>query len=351
MGINTQVRQGLIHNLDLDVTIVDVPAKIGEVHYNPGLAKDDKGNTWVSIRSCIHNPDRYEGYKHPMHYQNYLHIGKLDEKTLQITGLKEIKPAKEYEGFQWGIEDVRLFWREDGLHGIGVILPILKDGPHAQEAEILIDYTKGTYTLVRDYGRPMGTNEKNWMPPEKPARLFDFIYSPTQIVLDGQVIGEPNDLFFHNGTPLIEYEDGFLSLMHIVCAVVGEFKSRKERTYVTLAAKWDKTGRMTHHSQFFHFNVGWRQKLQETIEFASALTWTKPGEEILVGLGVKDEITGFCRIPINKFKWEEYVDTMYYNWQWVSPPNRKELPNSPTPGQASLRTAPQRQRVSSRESS
>lgn len=347
MGINTQVRQGLIHNLGIDVKILDIKPKIGEVHYNPGLARDNTGNTWISIRSCIHNPDRYEGYPHPMHYQNFLHIGKLDEKTLKVTELKEIKPEKEYTGFQWGIEDVRLFWREDGLHGIGVILPIHKYGPKANQAEILIDHKKGTYKLIKDYGNPMGTPEKNWMPPENPARLFDFVYSPTQIVLDGQVIGEPNDLFFHNGTPLIEYEDGFLSLMHIVCAVKGTFKVKKERTYVSLVAKWDKAGHLTHISQFFHFNVGWREKLQETIEFASGVLWSKTQEELLVGLGVKDEITGLCKIPISKLKWEPYEDTTYYNWQWVSPPNRQELPNSPTPGQASRRTAPQHQPVSS----
>lgn len=321
MGINTQVKEGLVHNLGLEVKIIDVPAKVGEVHYNPGMAKDPKGNIWVSIRSCIHNPDRYEGYEHPMHYQNYLHLGKLNPQTLKLSGLKLIEPEEEYKGFQWGIEDVRLFWRDDGLHGIGVILPILKDGPHAQQAEILINYEKGTYKLLKDYGRPKGTNEKNWSPPEKPARLFDFIYSPTQIVIDGVVVGPDNDLFIHNGTPLIDYEDGFLSLMHIVAAV------KRERTYVTLAARWDKAGKLTHISQLFHFNVGWREKLKETIEFASAILWSKPGEEILVGIGVKDEITGFCRIPISKFKWEEYQDTMYYNWNWDSPPNRQEIPS------------------------
>jgi hypothetical protein len=256
-----------------------------------------------------------------MHYQNYLHIGKFDPETLKITGLKEVKPAEEYPGFQWGIEDVRLFWREDGLHGIGVILPITDKGPMANQAEILINYEKGTYTLVRDYGRPMGTHEKNWSPPETPQRLFDFIYSPTQIVIDGQIVGEKNDLFLHNGTPLLEYEDGFISIIHIVVSV------KSERTYATLAAKWDKAGKMTHHSQFFHFNVGWREKLKETIEFASAALWSIPNEELLIGLGVKDELLGFSRLPLNKLNWEQYKDTFYYNWAWATPPNRKELPS------------------------
>lgn len=321
MGVNTLVKEGRINTLNTEVKIAPIKVKKGEVHYNPGLARDNNGNTWVSIRSCDRNIEKYKGFKHPMGYQNYLHIGKFNEDTFEVTNVKEVVPEKEHEGLHWGIEDIRLFWRDDGLHGIGVILPVTKDGPKANQAEILIDYNKGTYKLIKDFGRPMGTLEKNWMPPEKPARLFDFVYSPTQIVLDGQVIGPQNDLFIHNGTPLLEFEDGFISLVHIVCAV------KRERTYVTLAAKWDKSGHMTHISQMFHFNVGWREHLRETIEFASALLWSKDkvGEELIAGLGVKDELTGFCRIPVSELRWEEYKDTMYYNWSWSEDPNRVEL--------------------------
>lgn len=329
MGINTLVKNGIVKPLDSEVKIVHADTKVGEVHYNPGLARDNKGNTWVSIRSCIHNPKRFEGYKHPMHYQNYLHLGKLNEKTLEITDTKLIKPEKEYPGFQWGIEDVRLFWREDGLHGIGVILPITDKGPTANQAEILINYEKGTYKLIRDYGRPKGHMEKNWMPAETPQRLFDFIYSPTEIVIDNKIIGEPNDLFIHNGTPLIPYEDGFISLAHSVISV------KSERTYATIAVRWDLRGHATHTSQHFHFNVGWREKLKETIEFASGLLWSKGKEnkELLVGLGVKDELVGFCRIPMEFFQWEEYQDVMHYGWSWEQTPNRTEIepPKLPPP--------------------
>lgn len=334
MGINTLVKNGVAENINIPVHIEPIPDKFtGEVHYNPSMCRDNKGNIWVSVRSCIHNPKRYKGYRHPMHYQNFLHIGKLDEKTFKISGLKEVKPDKEYPGFQWGIEDVRLFWRDDGLHGIGVILPILPSGVKANQAEILIDYDKGTYSLVRDYGHPMGTMEKNWSPPETPQRFFDFIYSPTQTVVDGKIDGEPNDLFFHNGTPLLPYKDGFISLMHSVVSI------HSERTYVTFAALWNEKGRLTHTSQFFHFNVGWREKLQETIEFASGLLWTanKKDEELIVGLGVKDELVGFARLPIEKLNLREYEDTLYYGWKWKTPPNRTEI-DPPTLDPPYLRT-------------
>lgn len=323
MSVNTLVKDGLLTKLPAETKILKIDAKIGEVHYNPGLCRDPDGTLWISIRSCIHNPDRFEGYAHPNHYQNFLHVGKLDEKSLVISDLKLIEPEKEYHGFQWGIEDIRLFWREDGLHGIGVIIPIESGGYKLRQAEILINHEAGTYKLLKDLGRPFGHVEKNWAPSEHPNPNFDYIYSPTQIVKDGEVIGEDNDLFIHNGTPLIEYEDGYISIGHVVLAIL------QERTYGQIAMKWSAEGELLAHSQFFHFDVGWRENLQETIEFASGLLWSegKEGEELLIGVGIKDEITGICKLPIGKLKWEPYADTTWYAWRWDSPPNRVEIPS------------------------
>lgn len=321
MSEKTLIKDGILTDIGVDVKIVLVDAKDGQVHYNPGLARDPSGCLFVSIRSCITNQKEYKGTQHPLGYENFLHVGILNEKTLEITGIKLIKPATDIPGVQWGIEDVRLFWREDGLHGIGVILPLEEGRIKLRQAEILIDYDAGTYSLVKDLGRPFGHAEKNWMPSEHPNPYFDFIYSPTQIVKDGRVIGEPNDLFIHNGTPLIHYKDGYISVAHAITSIKGE------RTYAHLALLFDERGKLTHHSQFFHFNVGWREKLQETIEFASGLVWSdgREGEELLVGLGVKDELLGLAKIPVDKFNWEVYQDTMWYAWQWETPPNRVEL--------------------------
>lgn len=324
MSVNTLVKDGLLTYINEPVKILKIDTG-REVDYNPGLCRDPSGKLWISIRSCVHNPDRFEGWEHPVHYQNFLYLGLLNEATLEVSGLKEIKPEAEYPGFQWGIEDVRLFWREDGLHGIGVFIPVeAKSGYKLRQAEILIDYEKGSYKFIKDHGRPFGHAEKNWMPTEQPNPYFDFIYSPTQIVKDGEVIGEDNDLFIHNGTPLIPFEDGYISIGHSVCAVQGE------RTYAQIALKWSHDGELLDHSQFFHFNVGWRDHLKETIEFASGLVWSegKEGEELLVGLGVKDELVGLVKLPVSKFRWERYSDTTWYAWRWDDPDhkiNRKEI--------------------------
>ena len=320
MSINTLIKHGIIENINVPVIILPKLTD-KEVEYNPGITRDNKGTTWISLRACTTDNRALHGLQHPVHYMNYLFVGKLDEKTLKITGIKQIKQAENYNGFQWDIEDVRLFWREDGLHGIGVILPVENGDYKARQAEILINYEKGTYTLLKDHGRPKGHIEKNWSPPETVTDAFDFAYSLSEIVKDGEVIGADDHLVVHNGTKLLKYKDGYIQLAHVVCGVEGK------RTYAHVAVLRDKDGYGTHLSQLFHFNVGWREKLQETIEFASDMVWSKgkEGEELLVGLGVKDEATGIARIPVDKFRWDESVDIMWYKWRWATPPNREEL--------------------------
>jgi hypothetical protein len=154
--------------------------------------------------------------EHPHHYRNYFTRRQARRRHPRNFRTEiEIVAEEEYYGFQWGIEDVRLFWRDDGLHGIGVIIPVDEGGEYKlRQAEILIDHAAGTFKYIKDHGRPFGHAEKNWSPPESPTSAFDFIYSSSAIVKDDEVIGEEGDLFIHNGTPLIPYEGGYLSIGH-----------------------------------------------------------------------------------------------------------------------------------------
>ena len=324
MGTQTRALHGTIHEIGTPVAILPKYTD-KEVEYNPSMCRDPKGNLWISIRACTTDNRKLEGHEHPMHYMNYLYVGLLDEKTLKITKLKQIKQAQKYHGFQWDIEDVRLFWRKDGLHGIGVILPVEDGGYKARQAEILINYEKGTYTLLKDHGRPKNRIEKNWSPPESPTDKFDFAYSLTEVVKGDKIIGEDNHLSIHNGSKLLPYEDGYIQICHVVCGV------QKERTYAQIAIKRDENGIVTHISQLFHFNVGWREGLKETIEFVSDMIWTKKDQELLVGIGVKDELNGFTKVPVDLFKWNECTDVIYYKWKWDTPPNRKEIPEPSGP--------------------
>lgn len=321
MGINTLVKAGIIYKMDVPVTILDLPKHKGNFAHNPSIARDKDGKIWLSIRSNTINTKKNlgligDGPNPPRHYTNHLYVGQLDEKTLKVSNMKEIVPSSN-KPFMWGIEDVRIFWRDDELHGIGVVVNTEDRTMKVGLAEILIDHKKGVYTLIEDFGQPLGHTEKNWSPPESATRLFDFTYSPTQIYIDGRVIGHEYDGQIHGGSQLLPYKDGYISIAHEVMLVGSE------KHYVSVAILSNAQGFATHVSQLWHLDVGWRDHLKESVEFISGAVWSDGS--LLVSLGVKDVMCGVAKIPISKFNWQGIEDVHYYTLSFNEEPNKDEI--------------------------
>lgn len=269
--------------------------------HNPSICRGDNDDVWISIRKhdllplTVHldptNPNANEPSR--------LQVGKFDLETLTMIDSKIIVPEPGSPEFlvKHNTEDVRIFWRYDGLHGIGVIFT-----PQGiTQGEILINHDQGTYRLLHDYGQPYKHTEKNWSPPTNTTEAFDFVYSMTQVVKYGRPRkGESYKGEIHGGSQLLPYKEGWISIAHRVTPVVG----LTWRWYLTVARLHDYNGRVTHISQFFDFGTGWRENLQESVEYVSGAIWTKKDEELLLSLGVRDETCGFVRLPIKALKWQ-----------------------------------------------
>jgi hypothetical protein len=299
-----------IHHLPYKVTIWD-PDTPPAWNHNPTISQDPTTNqVWIAIRHhdllplTVHldptSPHREEASR--------LMVGKFDPQSLTTTDLKLITPAPDSSPFilKHNIEDVRIFHRHDGLHGIGVIFP---DG-YVTQGEILIDYQAGTYRLLHDYGQPHKHTEKNWSPPTTTTEAFDFIYSQSEVVKYGRPRGTLYTGEIHGGSQLLPYKDGWISIAHRVSVLVG----LTWRWYVQLARLHDYTGKVTHISQFFDFGTGWRENLQESVELVYGAIWTVPEEELLLSLGVRDETCGFVRLPVSAFKWQS-PDGLYHGFE------------------------------------
>lgn len=319
MGINTLVRDGIIHKFNY-------PVKVWETekgwHHNPSICRDDTGQIWISTRH--HDKLPLIVHLSPTDLDplirdeaSRLVVGFLDEKTLKVTGQKLITPEKGSPDYilHKNIEDCRIFWCKDGLHGIGVAINDTQKNFKISQIEILIDYKKGTYKLLRDFDQPHNHTEKNWRVPSIPARAFDFVYSPLEVVLDGKVYGEEYTGFDHGGSQLLPYKDGWISIVHQVVPVRGLTK----RWYVTSAQLHNQFGLVTHISQYFDFGMGWRENLQESVEYVSGAVWSegKEEKELLLSLGVRDETCGFVRVPVSAFKWSPLEDVIYYNFDFA----------------------------------
>jgi hypothetical protein len=215
------------------------------------------------------------------------------------------------------IEDVRIFWRKDGLHGIGVAINAhgFNGETRVYEVEILINYQKGTYKLLKDYGYIKGHMEKNWSPPSVFAKYFDYIYSPTEVVLENKVYGQEYSGNTHGGSQVLPYKDGWIRIAHQVVNMPG----LTHRWYVSVAELLNEKGFVTHNSQFFDFCTGWRPQIRESVEFVSGMVWSKgkEGKELLVSYGLRDETCAFVRIPVDFFRWTPFnPDVSYYNWRF-----------------------------------
>lgn len=302
-----------IHIFEPDVLYTD--GKKFDAIFNPSICKDDNGTLWVSARAVINDLERIEKAekRKPSRYHNYLLLGKVDEDTLETSGWKLIEPADEYPSFFWGIEDVRLFWREDGMHGIGVTFNhenIGEDSWRIQQSEILIDYDKGTFSLVSDYTSPYNTNEKNWSPPVNATRYFDLAYSNTQtliyededVIVDGEL---DSALQLHNGTQLLPVDKYYLQLSHVPGMIDGE------RVYANFAVMRNRHGITTDISQLFI----WRKRKHQSIEFVSGIAMTKKG--VLLSMGIQDNECAFAYLKPEMLKWRPYEPgSQFYRWRW-----------------------------------
>lgn len=326
MSYKTLVRDGTIELFNFPVVVWDLDDK--SWHHNPSIARDKSGKIWVSTRHHDELPKvRYANIAAPYsHPPSKLKLGILDEKTLKVSGVKRIKPAPGSPRYliEKEVEDCRIFWRSDGLHGVAAVIDAYTHPGETRvyQVEILIDYKKGTYKLLNNWDYNMkGHMEKNWSPPTIPTPYFDFIYSPFEVVLENKVYGEPYTGITHGGSQALPYKDKrFPEVRWIrICHQVINMRGITHRWYASIAELLDETGLVTHDSQFFDMCTGWRPQIKESVEFVSGIVWAtgKQNKELVVSYGLRDETCAFTRIPVSVFKWHRSEDVAYYNWKFI----------------------------------
>ncbi len=311
-----------------DVAAVDitphVKAKDGryyEAVYNPSVLRtDDK--IYVGYRACFHQHN-----DHPSHYTNDFLLGELDMKTLAPTTPKRIADISCDEGYeQFGIEDVRLFQRADkSLAGIGVGLEFIPGDYRAHQVEFNIDPVKLSTSQRKRLPRPRNLSEKNWSPPTVPSRTFDFTYSPSETIVDGERTGlDYNNGPIHGGSQLLPYTDErypdvkYISFRHAIFVL----PKVSMRVYSQVAMLHDKFGISKYRSQFFYLDKGWRPHLNERIELIYGACDCPVHEKCwLVSFNYKDEHSAIGHITHDMLRFEEYDYEERYYWpRYVTEP-------------------------------
>lgn len=268
-------------------------------YFNPSIAYDGKGKLRIVIRACTFRPipgGTYD-YRDGSNYsKTKLMYGYIDPITYEVTDLKELGYCKDTpsEIVRSGLEDARLYWRKDGMHFIGVHVDTRPEHRYPpQQAEFIYNETTDQLKYIRTmFGESPARGEKNWLPTDKPSKLFEYNYSPTQVIKEGVKLEGVRYAGFIHGSSQLIYQPKtktYLAVLHSKHAdplVVGRVYDKM--LYVHYMAEYNAEGYLIKLSD--PFTLG----LADNIEFVSGMV--EHGDDLLMSFGAGDARWGMARI-------------------------------------------------------
>lgn len=268
-------------------------------YYNPSLCWHN-GKLVISIRSSTWTRDEHGNQATIL---GTLHsdiiLGEIDPVTFKAKNLRKLEYSGDLHPYikNSGMEDVRLFVRDNKIHAIGVCMS--KNDRNGSTVHLAHGVIEGDKLVFKELLKKPYPNriEKNWIPPELPTKAFDFIYSPTQTIKNG-VLSDGIEYHgrVHGGSQAIKWEDGYLSFVHKIHKLRQDWNGNFQ--YVNYAMKYDKSGRATHISKGFLL-LGDNQ-----VEFLSGMVLHEG--KFIVSVGVGDSKVVLARIDPSRLAFEPF---------------------------------------------
>lgn len=269
--------------------------------FNPSIGSSPQGYA-ITFRSSnyVIMPDSGELYVEtggPI--KNKVFFTETNE-NMELLDLREISFKDSGLKVERGVEDAKLFWRDNRWHFTGVIME--RNIPTARMGLFTLDPKTSTAKLIKIYkGLNHKKPEKNWMAPTEPSKYFDFIHGSTSIVKGDQVTHSLSDNIkiapLRGNTNLLTLDDGtYLAVVHILY-------TRKTRTwdgrmfgmrdglykdYTHLFARYDERGQLIGLGEEFKF-------IESGIEFAAGMV--EMGDDLVITFGKDDVSSHYARIP------------------------------------------------------
>ena len=278
---------------------------------NPSIGYSAEGGLVMAFRSSnyVINAETAEylvtaGNK----IQNKVYFCELNS-DFKIQNLREVKfdsipLADEDLKLVRGAEDAKLFWRNGFWHFTAVLkepygIPIPRMGTFRLKDDVA--YFLDLNGFANEDNKKA---EKNWMAPYSANSNFDFVYGPTQIVKDRELITvrDQSDEIrgIRGGSNLWDLEDGtYLAITHrTYVKKIEYFSSRKFgvveaelRNYEHQFARYNEWGKLFQVSEPFQF-------ISPGIEFAAGLVVV--GDKVLVSFGREDVSSHLASIELKK---------------------------------------------------
>lgn len=270
--------------------------------FNPSIGYAKKAGYAMLFRSSNYLIDERTGIIRLLFgttIKSRIWFSELDE-DLNLVGLREVKFDHQGAQVRRGVEDPRLFWRDDSWYFSAVML----EAGHTPRARMTV-YRLDTETMVATFVEKLETPsanvpEKNWMAPDVATSAFDFVYSFRKTYKDGTLEDIPDSSRlpkYRGGSGLVLQDDGtYLAVVHQVD--VDESRKINPRTfgvevlvvrdYWHRFVRYDSNGRLIEHSDQFIFE-------STGIEYAAGLV--EHGEDLVISYGKKDCASYLARVP------------------------------------------------------
>lgn len=261
--------------------------------FNPSIAYSPKFGYAMTIRSSNYIIDLSTGsldVTEGQYIKSRVWFCELDD-DFSILNLRQVKFDSPLT-LTRGVEDAKLFWRDDSWWFTGVMLE-RGHTPVARMSLFKYDKDSNLATFVKkfdgpDYSKP----EKNWMTPFDKNPNFDFIYGPTSIVKNNTFIFYPNTnpeiSKIRGNTNLLQLDNEYLAVVHSLYTSKIVWKNPKtfsnqdglQKFYTHQFAKFNYKGELTHLSPEFQFE-------HNGIEFAAGIV--EKDNKFVISYGKSDK--------------------------------------------------------------
>ena len=234
--------------------------------------------------------------------KNKVFFTETNEK-MELLDLREISFKDSGLKADRGVEDAKLFWRDNQWYFTGVVME--RNIPAARMGVFTLDPKTSTARLVKLYkGQGAKKPEKNWMTCYQVNKNFDFIHGPNSIVKGDEIIFSLNDNLkiapLRGNTNLHSLNDGtYLAVVHILYTTKTRtwdgrmfgMRDGLNKDYTHLFARYDERGQLIELGNEFKF-------ISPGIEFAAGMV--EMGDDLVITFGKDDVSSHYARIP----KWK-----------------------------------------------
>jgi hypothetical protein len=274
--------------------------------FNPSVGVDDSGNYAIVFKSSnfkLGFPEYCIKLTHGASIHNRIHFAEIDNDFKTLKNYSEVTLVGVPFHNRRGVEDFRLFWRDDSWWFLGAI----HEPIHVDKSKlILFKYNKETKeaNFVKIFDSPYGKDrhEKNWMIPYKENPNFDFIYGPGMTIKNDIITYHQNtsELGFRGGSCLLDLGDKtYLAIVHKGFTANYSWYEPKIygtingyiRNYSHCFVRYDWNGRILQYTDLFQF-------ISPGVEFAAGLV--EYDGDLIVSFGKQDASSHIARISKEK---------------------------------------------------